>query len=296
MNEVVIDSLKEILRKEFPVLARMIYSPVESQLREILNQHIEVVLIVSNIELEEAVEAYAKTCFEFMTLQDQFLKSGRYAANSQIALEQEIYSKPETMKQYLVGLLLTYSWWENHFKILNYFFETKNALEIGDRILEIGVGHGLFAELIDLSNSSSSYIGVDISQSSIDLAAAIAKESRGNSLIQFTLADATKENSLPKQWATFAICCEVLEHVDEPIKLLNNIRLSMQNDCILFLTTVCNLEAIDHIYQFINVESVREVIAKAHFEIISEVNLELPSTSGHNLMQSNYAAFLKKSK
>lgn len=294
MSEAVIDNLKEILRKEFPVLARMIYNPIESKLREILNHHIEAVLTVSKIELDEAVQSYAKTCFEFMTLQNQFLDSGRYAANSQITLEQEIYSKPETMQRYLVGLLLTYAWWENHFKILNYFFETKNTLETGDKILEIGVGHGLFAELMDLSNSSTSYIGVDISQSSIDLASAISKMGPKNSLIRFFLADATKENTLPEQWATFSICCEVLEHVDDPIKLLNNIRSSMQNEGIMFLTTVCNLEAIDHIYQFRDVESVREVIVKAGFDIISEVNLELPGTSGHNLMQSNYAAFLKK--
>lgn len=290
----IIDELEKILSQEFPILARMIHRPTDSPLLELLNDHIERVVSESRIELNQAVEAYAKTCFEFMTLQSEFLKSGHYASSSQSNLESFIYSKPQTMKYYLVGLLLTYIWWENHFKILDYFFETKKLMKIGDTHLEIGVGHGLFAEFLDLTQATTRYIGVDISQSSIDLASSISSVRRKNASINYLLADATKEGSLPKEWASFVICCEVLEHVEEPKDLLRCINSSMAPEGILFLTTVCNLEAIDHIYQFEDVDSIREMIINAGFEILSDINLELPNTTSHVVMQSNYAAFAKK--
>lgn len=290
----IIDQLEKILNEEYPILARMIHRPTNSALVELLNDHIERVVSESGIELSQAVEAYAKTCFEFMTLQNQFLKTGHYASSSQSKLEAFIYSKPQAMKYYLVGLLLTYFWWENHFKILNYFFENTKMMKIGDSYLEIGVGHGLFAEFLDLNQPTTRYIGVDISQSSIDLACSISSMKKKNATIEYLLADATKVGLLPEEWASFAICCEVLEHVEEPKELLHCINLSMVPGGVLFLTTVCNLEAIDHIYQFDDVDSIRNLITHTGFEILNEVNFELSNTSSQIVMQSNYAAFVKK--
>lgn len=49
---------------------------------------------------------------------------------------------------------------------------------------------------------------------------------------------------------------EVLEHVEEPEKMLRQIRRLLNQDGSVFLSTVINAPAIDHIYLFSTVEQV----------------------------------------
>ena len=68
---------------------------------------------------------------------------------------------------------------------------------------------------------------------------------------------------------------EVIEHVDDPLKILKSLYKLLSDDGKLFITTCANCPAIDHVYYFKNIEEIKVLINKAGFSI--DVELTAPS-------------------
>jgi SAM-dependent methyltransferase len=79
----------------------------------------------------------------------------------------------------------------------------------GDRILEIGCGHGVFDRLLP---SSATLVGVDISRDEIETARGWADQHRPT--FNYFLGR-VEDLDLPAEWADITIISEVLEHVPE---------------------------------------------------------------------------------
>jgi 2-polyprenyl-3-methyl-5-hydroxy-6-metoxy-1,4-benzoquinol methylase len=180
-------------------------------------------------------------------LQEKFRKSGQYAATSQEEIRLKIYSDDEKSRNYQVGLLLTNAWWENHFRMAeNFYTHAVKNLSV-NTVLEIGVGHAFFAYLLLQEKAKVRYLGIDISESAIVYAKKILPASHVRQSIEFRVQDATKQDFFDGNSFDLVICCEVLEHVEDPLSLGKSIRAALSEQGIAFVTTVCNLEAIDHI-------------------------------------------------
>jgi SAM-dependent methyltransferase len=283
----------EILENKYPLLAKSAYSREESDEILYLSNYLEDILEITSLNMEGIIDAYARSCFEFLTLQNKFQQTGTYLATNQPDLVAKLYSKNVVMENYLLGLLCTYFYWENHYFIFNFFvreFNSQiNAIK-SPKIMEIGVGHGLFASYLLDYNKDTTYLGVDISPASLKFTSDIFSQKFQN---RFTLIneDATSSNFNLNSKFDFSICCEVLEHVEDPLRLLLNIKNNLKETGLLFISTVCNLEAIDHIYLFRNPEEIRLLVEKAGFQIIMEKNFEVPGST-KELIQSNYVAIL----
>ena len=63
---------------------------------------------------------------------------------------------------------------------------------------------------------------------------------------------------------------EVLEHVEDPARLLRKLRELCSDDGLVFMTTPTNAPAIDHIYLFRDVQHIRDLIAEAGFDVLDE--------------------------
>lgn len=283
----------EILKIKYPLLAKSAYSGTESDEMLYLCDYLENILEITNLNMEGIIDAYAKTCFEFLTLQNTFRQTGTYLAANQPDLVAKLYSKNVMMENYLLGLLCTYLYWENHYSIFNFFvreFTSQINASKFPKIMEIGVGHGLFANYILDYNRDSTYLGVDISPASLKFTNDIFSKKFQNRYLLIN-EDATSTNFSLNSKFDFSICCEVLEHVEDPLRLLLNIKNNLKETGFLFISTVCNLEAIDHIYLFRNPEEIRLLVQKAGFQIIREKNFEAPGST-KELIQSNYVAIL----
>ena len=283
------------LNLKYPLLAKAAFRDQESELTDYIARYLEQVLMVSGVKIETAMDAYAKTCFEFMKLQNKFLTTKRYAASSQVSLDYSLYSKKNLMEPYLLGLLSTYLYWENHAKIFDFYCKDfcPFAKEIMNAdVLEIGTGHGLFASYILENNWNTSYLGIDISKSSLEFSGNLFKVMFPQlQQIKFSQKDATSPNFDLEKKYDLAICCEVLEHVENPEKLLQNIKQSLCENGRVFVTTVINLEAIDHIYLFKNSIEIRNLFKKSGFAVVEERVYKLPNSTSE-LEQSNYAAII----
>lgn len=164
------------------------------------------------------------------------------------------------------GLVLSQFLWTHHYEILLYFNKTitENSKLIKN-YLEIGGGHGLYiSEAIEIIGNHANYDLVDISPSSLEL----SKKMIGNNKVNFSLTDVFE--FCPEKKYDFITMGEVIEHVEEPIKLLLKLNELLDNNGKVFITAPTNAPTIDHIYLFKNAEDIREVIHAAGFKIDKE--------------------------
>ena len=248
--------------------------------------------------LDHALEALARMSFEFLRLQPRFMRTGRYRSAKSAPLREQIYGRQEVMEgYYLDGLLLTYAFWINHTALYRYFVRGfLPRLPRGARVLEIGVGHGLMALTALRELPGARYEGLDISPFSLSYAARLLA-ANGVEEGRFTLreADAAQGGGgVASPRADAVLCCEVLEHVEDPARLLEAIRDGLKDGAQgrAFVTTVANLEAEDHIYRFEDEAHIRRLFDQAGLRVESELALPLRGFEGAVPRPLNYAAVL----
>jgi 2-polyprenyl-3-methyl-5-hydroxy-6-metoxy-1,4-benzoquinol methylase len=245
--------------------------------------------------VDEALEGVARMSFDFLRLQPRFMKTGRYRSASSAPLRERVYSRKDVMEgYYLDGLLLTYAFWINHAALYRYFVrDFLPRLPREARVLEIGVGHGLMALTLLRELPQARYEGVDISPFSLDYAARLLSangvDPRRASLREEDAAVAAAD---ARQEFDAVLCCEVLEHVEDPAGLLQTIRGRLRPDGLAFVTTVANVEADDHIYRFEDEAHIRRTVEGAGLRVVGELALPLRGYETADPRPLNYAAVL----
>ncbi len=134
--------------------------------------------------LETELEAFAAVSIDFLRLQGRFMSTGAVrAGRRRRRSRRRPVQRPEKMQgYYLDGLALTYALWPNHSRMIHFMGEQfLPRLRPGDRVVEVGVGHGLLAALMFDAQPDLSYLGVDISPSALEYAAQALAAHRGGS-------------------------------------------------------------------------------------------------------------------
>jgi 2-polyprenyl-3-methyl-5-hydroxy-6-metoxy-1,4-benzoquinol methylase len=253
-------------------------------------------LISEQRTLDYAIECYLKMLEDVNFESVQFFITGEYSNKSFEDVKKRVYDNPEVMDYYMHGLLLSQFLWKHHYEILlrfNFIIE-KNSKMITN-YLEVGGGHGLYiAEAINKIGDHATYDMLDISKSSL----IIAQKLINNDKVNFILGDVFEY--LPKKKYDFITMGEVLEHVENPLKLLQKLNTLLDTNGKLFITTPTNAPAIDHIYLFKNIEDIQSLIYKAGFIIEEEKSIFTKDVSKEKaakfIIPIMYAAVLKKAK
>jgi 2-polyprenyl-3-methyl-5-hydroxy-6-metoxy-1,4-benzoquinol methylase len=267
-----------------------------------LERHAEAVLgfLVRKCEAEgrsvdHALEGVARMSFDFLRLQPRFMRTGRYRSASSAPLRERIYARQDVMEgYYLDGLLLTYAFWTNHAALYRYFVrDFLPRLPREARVLEIGVGHGLMALTLLRALPAARYEGLDISPFALAYAARLLS-ANGIDLRRTSLReeDAAGPAAAPPEGKDAVLCCEVLEHVEDPGSLLRTIHRRLRSDGLAFVTTVANVEADDHIYRFEDEAHIRRLVEGAGLRAESELVLPLRGYEAAQPRPLNYAAVL----
>jgi SAM-dependent methyltransferase len=101
------------------------------------------------------------------------------------------------------------------------------------RLLDLGSGTGELAKDVLRCRAEASVLGLDCSPSGVDLARRTVPNAR------FIQQDFTQPLSLAAEydgWATHAVCAEVLEHIEDPVQVLRNVRPLLADGCRLVVT------------------------------------------------------------
>lgn len=245
--------------------------------------------------LAEMVDAFAVLCFDFLRLQARFNVTGHYALQTASGLADDLYTDPDRMLGgYIEGLLVSYAMWPNHSRILDFYRRAVvENLMPNARLREVGVGHGLMASLALHQKPEVEYVGIDISPYAIEYCKAALQSELGstNGRIGFVETDATASDPDISKGDWF-VCCEVLEHVDDPIQMLKGCRKLIGPGGQGFISTVANLEAEDHVYLFHDAAEIRDCIEASDFAILEEQALPLPGSEDADPLPLNYAAVI----
>lgn len=227
--------------------------------------------------LDEGMKGLAFHSMEFLKRQIEFAKTGEYKASDYDTVYKEVYSNEAVMAQYLDGLLLTYIAWPNHYRLLNWYREAYLAKAKPGECLEIGPGHGWLALWQLRSSAANRFLGLDISPHSVAytrgvLAAAGIESSRWQVLEQ----DAQKGIAAHEKPFDRVVIAEVIEHLAKPEIIVNAARDRSHKDTLFFITTVVNLEAVDHIHLFRSLQEVRDFCTgKCGLAIVDELDMPL---------------------
>src|ERR1019366_8578622 len=101
------------------------------------------------------------------------------------------------------------------------------------RVLDMGSGQGDFAVDVLAACPGAEVLGLELSASGVEIA------TRKVPAAQFLQCDLREPHEPPqshRRWATYAVCSEVLEHLDDPQILLANARAWMAPNCRLIVT------------------------------------------------------------
>jgi 2-polyprenyl-3-methyl-5-hydroxy-6-metoxy-1,4-benzoquinol methylase len=195
-----------------------------------------------------------------------FVKNNKYRYSTFAEVESKVYFNDDFMEKYMTGLGISQFLWQQHLKIHRFFLGKLPCHKAGT-YLEIGPGHGYY--FIDAMRKTkySFFEGIDISPKSILLTNTIISSGLFGSFDNYSLyqADITRFNT-DKTYDAI-VMGEVLEHVENPLLLLNKIYALANKDSFIYITTVINAPAIDHIYLFDSMGPIEELIRKANFSI-----------------------------
>lgn len=224
---------------------------------------------------------YLATCYDTIvrdTLREQvyFQRHGHYRCSSYAEVADSVYLNDDYMKRYMYGLALTTTLWPNHREIHRFYSAVLPSNAAGN-YLEIGPGHGMYFMHAMRHGSYDSYLGIDISPISIALTRSILESGAFGSFSCFDLiCDNFLDASLSGRKFDAIVMGEVLEHVENPRAFMEKIRELSLPGAFVFVTTAINAPAIDHIYLFDTLESVRGLVREAGFNIVQESTSPYP--------------------
>jgi SAM-dependent methyltransferase len=222
-----------------------------------------------------------------------FLRSGRYASSSFAEVEERVYSNPAIMEYYMYGLVFSQFLWPEQYARLAFFCDGLVAHR--DRIstyLEVGGGHAMYiSSAVEILAPETRFDLVDISATSMNVARAMSPNDR----IEYHLCNLFDFGD-GRQY-DFIVAGEILEHLEEPRKLLARIRTMLAPGGRAFISTPVNAPTVDHIYLFRHASEIRELLASEGFTIESETTRwaeDVPDAKAEKLQIAQmFASFVR---
>ena len=226
-------------------------------------------LVLEGERLPALAANYHWTCDRLREEELHFHRTGSYRLSTFAEADREVYSNDEYMEHYVDGLLLSQILWFNHVGSCNFYFHEAPALLIkGARFLEIGPGHGLLTYLALRDFSLSSAIAWDLSPVSVERTRQ-ALSTLGFNDVTCAVRDAMSVKAGEQEF-DFIVLSEVLEHLEEPGRVLASLRGLLPAGGLIFINVPINSPSPDHIYLIRTPEEAHRLLTNNSFHIIKE--------------------------
>jgi 2-polyprenyl-3-methyl-5-hydroxy-6-metoxy-1,4-benzoquinol methylase len=254
---------------------------------------------LEDITAKKLADAYIEMLGQLMYCRKEFITTGEYITKSQVDAFNNTYNDETIMTKYMIALALSQFIWKHHYLVFSFYKESVKQIKKKGNILEVGSGHGLLLlETLKVIDKAQSIDVVDISPSSIRITQNIIKSIDSTLLerINFYTSDINDYQTSKKY--DFITIGEVIEHVDNPLKIMKSLYKFLSDSGELFITTCVNCPAIDHIYHFKSINEIQLLIEEAGFRIKTEITVPSENKSEKYIKKFKideiYAAILTK--
>lgn len=201
---------------------------------------------------EQLVDGYCEFVLDVNRSQLEYEKTGRYKNSSFSEVFAAAYDNPEFMQLYHWGVYVTTFAWTHHLRIYK-FFEDHFLPQLrktapSARLVDLGAGSGIWHLLALQHVDGLSVDAIDVSKPTIERSRSMARTLGFGERIEHTVADAL--SWAPTTLAQAGISCFLLEHLERPQVLLNNLAASLQPGAPAFVTSALTAAEIDHIFEY----------------------------------------------
>ena len=218
-------------------------------------------------------DAFARFSSDVNLAQARYEAAGEYPNKTHAECEAELYGQ-EAMADYLWGVYLTNFLWSHHFDLLTWF-EDRFVAALPDqaKLLELAPGHGGWGLTALHRRPGSSLVGYDIAPSSIEIATRLANAADVEDRVDYHRADATTLEPEPSVSYDAAICCFLLEHLEQPHRVVEVLAAHLPERGRAFVTGALTAAQIDHIYEFRDESELCLLAEKAGFRVVETRSL-----------------------
>lgn len=242
-----------IMRKSYPVFYKGI-SDARKVHPEMVDKYFELVLSWAVKEfgfkiLYTIAKGYSFFSHSVNKSQLRYEKENKYRFSSFRETNKLYYQNHKVMKLYFWGVFAILFCWPHYVALVNYYL--KNFLcniKIGS-ILEIAPGHGVWGLLALFKSKTLSLEGWDISPTSLKIAPVLAAGCGCSNRVSYILKNVCKEFTTKKIFQG-AICCFLVEHLEQPKTLFESLFKNLKNGSYAFVTAALTAAQDDHIYEF----------------------------------------------
>ncbi|KKU51520.1 MAG: hypothetical protein A3H69_02020 [Candidatus Sungbacteria bacterium RIFCSPLOWO2_02_FULL_47_9] len=240
---------------------------------ELCNKALELCNRDWNVYLKR-VDALIEFSLEFLRLQIELEKTGRYKYATFKEVEEKVYNDSSRVlvgPWYTWALFYSQFFWVTHQRVFKFFIdEFVSSSPASGSVLEVPSGTGLYLTYFLKNKPSWQGVGVDISESAKVFTEDVLRVyDIGSDRCLFVLEDLHTYE--PRQKFDRIMCGEFLEHVEDPFAVLSRLHGFLKNDGKFFVTVAVWAAMIDHIYLYRSAEEVRKDLQRAGFEIEKEL-------------------------
>ena len=229
--------------------------------------------------------------------QVEYERRGNYMNKSYNDVFDRVYNNPKFMNLYHWGVFVSTFTWEHHIKIYDLY--RKSFLpclnpEAG-RLLDLGSGSGIWSFLTTHFLPQWTSQGIDISEKSVELSTTMAESSGFDKKVQFKARDALTFKGTEKYNA--AISCFLMEHLEEPQLLLQNMASNLETRGYAFITAALTAAESDHISEFRRESEIVSMAEEAGFRVFSMYSAApLSHPDSYRFLPRSLALVLQKRK
>ena len=220
--------------------------------------------------IDSLADAYLALCDYLAEERIYFVKTGTYRYHS-FEETASLYEDSNYMFNAMLGLGVSAYMWQIQKDNMRFFRDAcKKDTHTSGRYLEIGPGHGEYFVTAMENTNFDEYIGVDISETSVEMTKGFAKYAVGNKKKYSVLHKNFFDYDSNEKFQGI-VMGEVLEHVENPLDFLKKISELADEDSFIYLSTAINAPYPDHIYLFRNMEEIYELFDQADLRVKDEI-------------------------
>lgn len=221
--------------------------------------------------LEVLVDGYCEFVVGAARAQVEYERRGSYAEADYASVYGAVYDSPECMAQYHWGAYTLTFGWSHHLSLCRFFVQTflprVARAETSGLLLDLGCGSGIWHFLFLDALAGWRVLAVDISETSLRLAERMARQAWPDAEVDYRRGDAVQ--FVPEEPVQAALCCMLLEHLEEPIGLLRSLANTLPPHGLAFVACALTAAEVDHIHEFRRESEVVALAERAGFRVLA---------------------------